>query len=81
MFLKLSVVVGMEEEKTINNALRVFSLEKEDTSTYRMEMEEEAVHRGDEGKISSKDSKLHVPFSGMEVNGHNQVKQGFRKLL
>ena len=44
MFLKLSVVVGREVEKTINNDLPVFFLEKEDTSTYRMEMEEEAVH-------------------------------------
>ena len=31
MFLKLSVVVGMEEEKTINDAPPVFFLEKEDT--------------------------------------------------
>ena len=44
MFLKLSVVIGMEQEKTINDALPVFSLEKEDTSTYKMEMEKEAVH-------------------------------------
>ena len=44
MFLKLSVVIGMEQEKTINDALPVFSLEKEDTSTHRTEMKKEAVH-------------------------------------
>ena len=43
MFLKLSVVIGMEQEKTINDALPFFSLEKEDTSTHRTEMEEGAV--------------------------------------